>query len=154
MFNEFQRAMELSEKFNSIRILYHRMRFATALPESLFGILAVTDIHHKRTGEERIRLGKICHMLQRPMPSVTRSANTLEEEGYIVKSACQADRRAVFIALTPKGRQVLEDSLRARFTMLENVLDRLGEQDTAQVFRVLDKLSDILDEIKEEKIDD
>lgn len=151
MSSDFSTARELSEKINTVKRLLRRPRVQGEMPDGMFGILAVADMHMEHTGQDTVRLGQICHMLHRSMPSITRAANVLEEEGYIVRAVPPEDRRAVTISLTPKGHQALEHMREYRYTAIESVLARLGEEQTAQLFSILDSLAIILDEMRREK---
>jgi DNA-binding MarR family transcriptional regulator len=54
--------------------------------------------------------------------SLTRLIASLERAGWIARSRSAADRRAIEIALTPRGRRVLDGELRARRAWLARAI--------------------------------
>ncbi len=66
-------------------------------------------------------------------PTVTAAVDGLVERGYLVREPVPGDRRGLRIALTPRGRQALEDAEQAMVQRLRVVLeaDRRDEPDGA-----------------------
>lgn len=141
---DYARVRALHDKLNAVMHLAHRLRLPDSMPTGVFGILAFTDEHCRRTGQPHIRMGQLCHALHRSMPAVTRSVGAMAQEGLVEKTLSQEDRRVVYVSLTPRGRAMLEHAQALRFGVIDDVLDQLGQQDTAQLLAILDKLTIIL----------
>jgi DNA-binding MarR family transcriptional regulator len=65
--------------------------------------------------------------------SVTRIVAAMERDGLITRSRRDADRREIELALTPQGRTVLSEDIKARRIWLEKAMDAClseGERQT------------------------
>jgi DNA-binding MarR family transcriptional regulator len=65
--------------------------------------------------------------------SVTRIVAAMERDGLISRARSEADRREIELTLTPRGRTVLSEDIRARRAWLEKAMDACltaDEQDT------------------------
>lgn len=144
----YKRARALAEKLGTLGRLGHQMRTADTRPTGAVAILAVIDHHGRLTGEQQVRLGQVSHLLHRSMPSVTRSASQLEQEGLVAKTVSPQDRRGVCLSLTDRGRDVLAQSYDARISAIQCVLERLGEGDTDRLLDILDRLGQIMDDMQ------
>ena len=60
-------------------------------------------------------------------PTCTGLVNTLEAQGWVIRTVDEADRRAVLVELTAEGRQVLEAMSDARASVLDRYLAALSE---------------------------
>ncbi|HWK45595.1 MAG TPA: MarR family transcriptional regulator [Stellaceae bacterium] len=64
--------------------------------------------------------------------SLTRIIADLEDRGWIDRTRNEADRREILIALTPRGREVFADDMRARRAWLADAMAAIltdGERD-------------------------
>ena len=146
----YARARHVTEQLHALHRLSHRLRGADPQPSGAFAILAVVDRLGRSGGESVVRLGTVCRMLHRSMPSITRSVNVLEEDGLVTRQASREDRRGVYLSLTDKGRETLRQSCEARFGIIEDMLDRLGERDTESLMHVLARLGEVFDQMYQE----
>lgn len=62
-------------------------------------------------------------------PSMNRTVNCLEEEGYVTREPDAVDRRKVNIAITDKGIAVVDDTVHRRDEWLARALVDVPEQD-------------------------
>jgi DNA-binding MarR family transcriptional regulator len=76
-------------------------------------------------------------------PSMTRTVNCLEEEGYVVRRAHETDRRQVVIELAEKGRATLAADRRRRDAWLARRLRELTPEERS----VLRKAAPILERL-------
>ena len=60
-------------------------------------------------------------------PTCTVLVNTMEAEGWVVRTVDPSDRRAVLVELTDRGREVLDGITRARAVVLDRYLDGLTD---------------------------
>jgi DNA-binding MarR family transcriptional regulator len=83
------------------------------------------------------------HERVRP-PSMTRTVNCLEEEGYVVRRAHATDRRQVVIELAPLGHDTLHADRRRRDAWLAQRLRELTPQERSvlrQAAPILERLA-------------
>ncbi len=75
-------------------------------------------------------IGELASAEQVTAPTMTRLVAGLEAEGYVRRRADRADRRAVLVSATEKGRRALEAGRQRR---VDHVLELLGQLDEAEV---------------------
>ena len=147
----YEQARIFDQKLQLLHRLAHSVKRADTPPNGVFAILGAISQYEQHTGQPQLHMGHLGHMLHRSMPSVTRSVSQLEHEGLVVKSASSKDRRRVYLTLTDKGRETLERACETRFSLFEDIIGRLGEQDTRHMLEVLDHLAEIFEELSEER---
>ena len=81
-------------------------------------------------------------------PAISQMYNTLEKKGYIIREIDTSDRRKIIATLTPEGREVLKGMMKAANGMLDEVITRLGEEDTKQLIELFNRLADISEDIR------
>ena len=69
----------------------------------------LTRLYMAKDGQ--LTLGQIAHVLRLHPTSVTSGADRLERDGLIQRVPHPTDRRATLARITPKGRQLVDDSL-------------------------------------------
>jgi DNA-binding MarR family transcriptional regulator len=80
-------------------------------------------------------------MLIRP-PSVTGIADRLEKVGLIVRRASETDGRSKQVALTDKGRHLVEQVLQVHPTQIARVMGGLSADEQEQLDRLLVRVSE------------
>lgn len=71
---------------------------------------------------------------------VTLRVDRLEEQGLVARERDTDDRRVVYIRLTPKGQQVVDEVADDHFANELALLGTLGERDRASLARLLSRL--------------
>lgn len=61
------------------------------------------------TEERRVNVGDLAEWLQIKHHSAVGLINRMEEQGLIIRDQSKSDKRKVFIELSPKGRDLLEE---------------------------------------------
>ena len=84
------------------------------------------------------------------MPAVSQILSGLEEKNIVERVPAKADRRKVYIRLTKHGEETVEEVGRTFFRFLDQVAERMGEEDLEELIRLLHKASGVLQEIKNE----
>ncbi len=82
-------------------------------------------------------------MLIRP-PSVTGIADRLQKVGLVVRRASETDGRSKQIALTTKGRQIVEQVLAVHQTKMAEVMSGLEVEEQEQLNHLLEQLGEHL----------
>jgi len=73
--------------------------------------------------------------------TMTRMCNRLVTRGLVVRAPSAVDRREVVIALTTMGTSVVEGVMTARRRELDQVIDRIGDDDRLAVVVALNKFA-------------
>ena len=67
------------------------------------------------------------------VPTMSRLAAAMDEEGLVRRERHDTDARAVVLHVTAKGRRVLDRGRELRLTLLESLLDSATEREIAVV---------------------
>lgn len=102
----------------------------------------------KSLQEEGTRhIAEIGERLQIPKPQMTRLIDRLEDLGIVARRADNADRRVINIALTGKGRRIIEELDRVIMGSIRVKLASLTEAELRELSGSLKKLGDILSKL-------
>ncbi len=81
--------------------------------------------------------------MQASTARVAAALNSLEAKGEVIRQADSTDRRRTLVILTPRGREIILERRQAMHRHIEQILRSLGEEDTAELIRLLDRLREI-----------
>ena len=110
---------------------------AAALPLSSYEVL----LRLARSEDGRLRLSELAAQVALSSSGLTRLVDRLEAAGYLVREACETDRRGLFAVLTDEGRAVLERATAAHVEGLERHLATpLAPGELGELQRLLGKL--------------
>jgi len=98
-----------------------------------------------------ITVSELAHKLMITNPAASKTLRSLEEKGYIVRISDPTDRRLTYIALSEKGKNLLDGVWEDMQALALQVVEHMGEQDTEELIRLLNKLFQIMEQQKEEK---
>lgn len=76
------------------------------------------------------------------LSAITHRINSLEEQGYIVRSPSPDDRRVVFITLSDKGTEMLQATRKSYLEKMYGLVEYLGDKDSSALIALLTKISD------------
>jgi DNA-binding MarR family transcriptional regulator len=79
---------------------------------------------------------------------VSQTLGALEKKGYIARETDKSNRRRIVVTLTESGLAVAEDAERVFNAMLAEIISRFGEEDMRQFVRLVNRFTDIAEEIK------
>ena len=82
-------------------------------------------------------------------PTTSKMLNNLEDKGYINRLSDKKDRRVTYIDLTQKGVDLLQKHHRSMINYTNEVINRLGEEDTKTLVKLLNKLCNIIEDLNE-----
>jgi DNA-binding MarR family transcriptional regulator len=88
-----------------------------------------------------IRMADIAVALDIVPRAATTVVDALEEAGLVSREADRADRRAILVSLTPKGRQLREQLAAARLRAADSVLNPLSDDERRELLRLLSTIS-------------
>ncbi len=109
--------------------------------------LTISELHLMeyigRYGEGGATISALAGDLNYALPSVTVAVNKLEKKKYVVKQKSRADKRMVYVMLTPKGAKVNNVHQYIHKKMSREVAKEFNEQEREILLRGLQKLNDI-----------
>ena len=84
--------------------------------------------------------GQLAAELRISAPAITQLTDRLIRKGLIERRAAANDRRSVLIALSAKGRQLVDQFRRRRSDIFNDAIAGLSEAEQAQVVEALEKV--------------
>ncbi len=86
---------------------------------------------------------------QMSKPAVSQMLNSLEDRGLVKRVMTKEDRRVVYVDLTESGHMQLKKTMNEFSNLLDKIVAELGEEDTATLVRLFDKLYDIIENMEQ-----
>lgn len=96
-----------------------------------------------REGERR--LGDLAEELDFTSGAVTALCDKLEEGGYAVRRRSERDRRAIVLAITDKGKELLERNANIGIQSIDALFEEFSEEELASQIGHFRRLADNLD---------
>jgi len=125
------------------------------IPHGEFIMMHMIDhcIKEKNDNSEEpgVKISALSTHLHMSKPAASQMLNSLEKKGYIERKATQSDRRVVFVNLTANGYVLLEEIQQKYLELLNEILEKFSETDVKTLISLLNKLYDIMEQIKESK---
>lgn len=78
-------------------------------------------------------------------PRVTAILCSLEIKKLVARKSSAEDKRKTIVAITPKGQKWVDNSTAELMATINSVVDRLGEDDTQELLRIMKKLLGVTD---------
>lgn len=100
---------------------------------------------------EGVTAGELSKALEIGSGGIANLLNGLEKKELIGRSMSPFDRRKVIVTLSAKGIDEIAQKRAEVLAHTKELLERLGEKDTAELIRILEKMSEIADRMMEEK---
>ena len=97
-----------------------------------------------------MKVSELSERLKISSPSVSQMVNGLEEKNYVERVTTKSDRRVVYIRLTEQGKSILEEVTQEFMTFMDEVVSRLGTNDTTQLIHLFNRLYNVINEIRAE----
>jgi len=83
--------------------------------------------------------------------AVSQMLGTMERKGYVKRETDPADRRRVIVQLMPEGRAIAEKMIGYADNAFSEMISRFGESNTEQFISLINKLADVIDDMRREK---
>lgn len=101
-------------------------------------------------GAPGVRISDLSASARMSKPAVSQMLNVLEDRGMVRRIMTKNDRRVVYVALTEDGKAVLNRFYQHAGAMMDRLISRLGPEDTDLLIRLINRLYDILSEMRTE----
>ncbi|MFZ1062778.1 MAG: MarR family transcriptional regulator [Acidimicrobiales bacterium] len=111
---------------------------ACDLPLAWFEVL----LQLRKAPEGRLKMNQIADAIVHSSGGTTRLIDRLEESGYVTRQLCPSDRRAIYVAISDRGNEKLDEALNVHLDYLEdNLANRLSDQERTTLATLLKKLN-------------
>jgi DNA-binding MarR family transcriptional regulator len=108
------------------------------LPLAWFEVL----LQLRKAPEGRLKMNQIADAIVHSSGGTTRLIDRLEQSGYVTREHCPSDRRAIFVAISARGNEKLDEALNVHLDYLEdNLANRLSDQERTTLATLLKKLN-------------
>lgn len=92
---------------------------------------------------QKVKLTDVAKTLKVTLPAVTHKVNDLVKKNYLEKVPSEKDLRVIFIRLTENGKTYVESIREDYYKPIEQLARHLGEEDTKNLLRIMNKISEI-----------
>jgi DNA-binding MarR family transcriptional regulator len=97
--------------------------------------------------------GQLAAELRISASSVTQLTDRLICKGLIKRQAAETDRRSVLVALSLRGKRLVDQFRKRRSLLFKGALARLGEEEQAQVIGAMEMVITALESYKQETVE-
>ena len=98
-------------------------------------------------GDTPVRMTDVSQRLGISKPAATQVVNRLVENELVERLSDENDRRVVYIKATEAGRAFYDEKMDRNFSMVDRVVDRMGEE---RVYALAEHLNSFFDAISAE----
>jgi len=91
---------------------------------------------------EALTLSEISSRSYKENSNITAIIDFLEEKGIVERNSDPADRRAIRVRLTPKGKEIRQKTVEEHEEFIKNLYPRLDNEDALEFLRILNVLND------------
>ena len=92
--------------------------------------------------------GELARLLNVEGPTLVRMLDVLQKEGLIERRQSEIDRRVTTNAITPKGRQAIDDIMGVTNALRSQVLQGLDPEELKVALKVLGQIIERIDEMR------
>lgn len=145
---------EFSFLMNKMRLLIARRKQKLEVPQAEFAVLVAIAERSRmlENGEEMsASTSEVAKHMGATMPAASKTIRNLTMKGYVKQMQSQTDRRIIHLALTEKGKEILQKSNEKRHERMQGVFEKFGEEKTAQLLKLMLELFDLMEKEAEEK---
>ena len=120
------------------RSLGTELEASCELPLPWFEVL----LQLRKSPDGRLKMNQVADAIVHSTGGTTRLIDRLEESGFVERQHCPSDRRAIHVAITPKGNEKLDEALGVHLEYLEeNLTSRLSGAERSTLAALLTKLN-------------
>jgi DNA-binding MarR family transcriptional regulator len=127
-------------------------RWGSELPHGEFLMLKVikrfADSENSAPDCAGVKMTLLSECLGITKSAVSQVMNSLEQKSLIERTMADNDRRIIYVKLTENGEKVLEKTREICWSRINEVIERLGDEDSFELNRILIKLYGILKDLK------
>lgn len=141
-------SLRIEQQIDKLRKQIHSMKknknatnSTDFLHASEFSLMKQISYHNQQNNTSPT-LVMLSNSLGITQATVTPLVDKLVAKELLIKEVSPTDKRAKLISLTPKGEEYLQHNLQFEYDRLHSLLEHLGDDDTNELIRILDKVID------------
>ena len=115
---------------------------------SVLSVICETDKNGKK-----VNVTEIANILKITKSAVSQSITKLEKKGYVKRKINLFDKKINYISLTEDAIKKYEQKRNDYDFVINKVVDEMGEEDSKELTRLLEKLSNIISELGKGEVD-
>ncbi|MFV0413237.1 MAG: MarR family winged helix-turn-helix transcriptional regulator [Oscillospiraceae bacterium] len=150
LLKEYESASAVFEAMSQMRKVWESYKPEGSLKRSdmamIINVARLTD-----DGKNPVTISKLAKGIHHSVPGVSQKISFLEKTGYVTREADEADRRIVYVTLTPKGKTMSDNNLRSILGRMERTLGRIGPEKTAELISLIHPLRQAAEEVLKEE---
>jgi transcriptional regulator, MarR family len=130
------------EKISEIMQKFHKLNMNRKIAGGIARreTMMLKMIKMNSSENEGVTISALSELLDISKPAVSQMINAIEDKGYVERITTKNDRRLVYVRLTESGEQCLARELQAFLQGMAEIFDKMGEKDTEDLLRLLNKL--------------
>ncbi len=107
-------------------------------------------LNHIICQEQGVLPGELSSAMNASTARIAMALKNLEKKGYVKRSIDPDDRRKINVTITEIGRKLVIDERRKMLGKIESILRELGEQDTKEYIRIVNRITQIASAIDQQ----
>lgn len=133
--------------FTKLKKSFSSNKYEKDLTISEYVMLNTIVVNNEKNnkGEYVISSSKLCEELNMSRPALTKATKKLVNLGLIEKTSKLTNLRSKLITLTGLGLKTLEEEKEHMMCVPDKIVDKLGEEETTHLLKLLDDISNIVD---------
>lgn len=130
-----------------------KMAFHSDLDNTMSDLVALKIIaRNEKMENSNFYFSDIQRFLRISKPAVSQIITSLEKKELITREIDHNDRRRFIVRLTKKGQKEMKNMHEESSRMFEEVIERFGENETRELIRLLNKLTEVAEDVKKEML--
>ena len=121
-------------------------RFAKSTGLSMPQFSLMTQIYHRGS----CGMSGISERFEITPAAASQMVDKLVQSGYIVREEDPNDRRARFLNLTDKGRQLIDEGNEERYRWVDELAGKLTPEERARIIEALEHMTRAMQELEKE----
>ena len=120
--------------------------------ETTGALAALTLMFQEQNPEDvaPVRMTDVSRRMMISKPAATQVVNRMVDRGLMERLSDENDRRVVYIRATEAGRTFYEEKMDRNLTLVDHVVDRMGEEEAKTLAALLNCFFDAIDAETEE----
>ncbi|MBP5242719.1 MAG: MarR family transcriptional regulator [Clostridia bacterium] len=112
---------------------------------------ALNAVRYATLAGEKIISTQIAEQIGITRSAVSQMLDKLEQQGYVVRTAAENDRKIAYIELTDREKERLTADFEEEFEVLSAAMARVGEEKSERLFNRVEKFFQLEQKIKKRK---
>ena len=130
-----EKIYQIMQKFQKIRM---NTKSTSETPRSEIMMLKMIKMNTSET--QGVTISTLSELLEISKSAVSQMINALEDKKYVKRITTKNDRRLVYVRLTESGELCLAKELQSLLKGMAQIFAKMGEEDTEDLLRLLNKL--------------